>query len=94
MKTTVKKWGINGEGIAFHEGKPVFIENAIPDEVIEFDIKSDEGTYLVGELTRLVEQSSKRRYPLCPIWKECGGCVKLCYSVVCKVSSTMQDERG
>ena len=48
MKTTVKKWGINGEGIAFHEGKPVFIENAIPDEVIEFDIKSDEGTYLVG----------------------------------------------
>ena len=58
MKTTVKKWGINGEGIAFHEGKPVFIENAIPDEVIEFDIKSDEGTYLVGELTRLVEQSS------------------------------------
>ena len=74
MKTTVKKWGINGEGIAFHEGKPVFIENAIPDEVIEFDIKSDEGTYLVGELTRLVEQSSKRRYPLCPIWKECGGC--------------------
>ena len=55
MKTTVKKWGINGEGIAFHEGKPVFIENAIPDEVIEFDIKSDEGTYLVGELTRLVE---------------------------------------
>ena len=33
MKTTVKKWGINGEGIAFHEGKPVFIENAIPDEL-------------------------------------------------------------
>lgn len=39
MKTTIKKWGINGEGIAFHEGKPVFIENAIPEEVIEFDIK-------------------------------------------------------
>ena len=40
----IKRMGINGEGIAFHEGKPVFIENAIPDEVIEFDIKSDEGT--------------------------------------------------
>ena len=48
MKTTIKKWGINGEGIAFHEGKPVFIENAIPEEVIEFDIKSDEDTYLIG----------------------------------------------
>ncbi len=87
MKTTVKKWGINGEGIAFHEGKPVFIENAIPDEVIEFDIKSDEGTYLVGELTRLVEQSSKRRYPLCPIWKECGGCalMHVKYPAQCKM---------
>ena len=39
MKTKVKKWGINGEGIAFHKGKPVFIENAIPNEIIEFDIK-------------------------------------------------------
>ena len=78
------------EGIAFHEGKPVFIENAIPDEVIEFDIKSDEGTYLVGELTRLVEQSSKRRYPtlsnLERVWWMCFDARK--------VSSTMQDERG
>ena len=57
MKTTIKKWGINGEGIAYHEKKPVFIENAIPEEVIEFDVKKDEKTYLVGELTRLVEPS-------------------------------------
>ena len=87
MKTTIKKWGINGEGIAFHEGKPVFIENAIPEEVIEFDIKSDEDTYLIGEMTRLVEQSSKRRYPLCPIWKECGGCalMHVKYPAQCKM---------
>lgn len=82
-----KKWGINGEGIAFHEGKPVFIENAIPEEVIEFDIKRDEDTYLIGEMTRLVEQSSKRRYPLCPIWKECGGCalMHVKYPAQCKM---------
>ena len=87
MKTTIKKWGINGEGIAFHEGKPVFIENAIPEEVIEFDIKRDEDTYLIGEMTRLVEQSSKRRYPLCPIWKECGGCalMHVKYPAQCKM---------
>lgn len=87
MKTTIKKWGINGEGIAFHEGKPVFIENAIPEEEVEFDIKSDENTYFVGELTRLVTQSSKRRYPLCPIWKECGGCalMHVKYPAQCKM---------
>lgn len=90
MKTTIKKWGINGEGIAFHEGKPVFIENAIPEEEVEFDIKSDENTYFIGELTRLVTQSSKRRYPLCPIWKECGGCalMHVKYPAQCKMKET------
>lgn len=90
MKTTIKKWGINGEGIAFHEGKPVFIENTIPEEIVEFDITSDEGTYMKGELTRLVESSSKRRYPLCPIWKECGGCalMHVKYPAQCKMKES------
>ena len=26
MKTTVKKWGINGEGIAFHEGSQYLLK--------------------------------------------------------------------
>ena len=90
MKTIVKKWGINGEGIAFHEGKPVFIQNAIPEEEIEFDVTSDEGTYLKGELTRLITQSPKRRYPLCPIWKECGGCalMHVKYPAQCKMKES------
>ena len=45
MKTTIKKWGINGEGIAYYDKKPVFIANAIPEEVIEFDIQKEEKTY-------------------------------------------------
>ena len=74
MKTTIKKWGINGEGIAYVNRKPVFIPFAIPNETIEFHITEDKGSYAVGELDRIIEASSKRRYPLCPIWKECGGC--------------------
>ena len=72
MKTTIKKWGINGEGIAFHEGKPVFIENAIPEEVIEFDIKRDEDTYLIGEMTRLVEHL-ERVWWMCLDAREISG---------------------
>lgn len=94
MKTTIKKWGINGEGIAYHEKKPIFIENAIPEEVIEFDVKKEEKTYLVGELTRLVEPSSKRRYPLCSIWKECGGCalMHVKYPAQCKMKEEVLKE--
>ena len=94
MKTTIKKWGINGEGIAYYEKKPVFIENAIPGEIIEFDVKQDEKTYMVGELTRLVEESSKRRHALCPIWKECGGCalMHVKYPAQCKMKEEVLKE--
>ncbi len=74
MKTTIKKWGINGEGIAYINRKPVFIPFVIPNETIEFHITEQKETYAIGELDRIIEASSKRRYPLCPIWKECGGC--------------------
>lgn len=94
MKTTIKKWGINGEGIAYYDKKPVFIENAIPEEVIEFDIQKEEKTYSVGELTRLIEPSSKRRYPLCSIWKECGGCalMHVKYPTQCKMKEEVLKE--
>ena len=38
MKTTIKKWGINGEGIAYYHRKPVFIPYALPQEEIEYHI--------------------------------------------------------
>ena len=38
MKSVIKKWGINGEGIVFRNKKPVFIVGAIPTE--EFLITS------------------------------------------------------
>ncbi len=74
MKTVIKRWGINGEGIGYVRRKPVFIEGVLPNEEVEFHIVEDKEKYLIGELDRIVSKSSKRRYPLCSKWKECGGC--------------------
>lgn len=74
MKTAIKRWGINGEGIAYVKRKAVFVENAIPGEVIDLKIDEDKGNYATGHPTKIYEESSRRRRPLCPKWQTCGGC--------------------
>ncbi|MBB5183748.1 23S rRNA (uracil(1939)-C(5))-methyltransferase RlmD [Catenisphaera adipataccumulans] len=70
----IKKWGINGEGIAFMKRKPVFVPGAIPGETAEIQIIETKPRYQKAELIRILESVPARRYPLCPHQKECGGC--------------------
>ena len=35
MRLKIEKMGINGEGIAYYQKKPVFIEGALPQELVE-----------------------------------------------------------
>lgn len=74
MKAAIKRWGINGEGIAYLNKKAIFVENAIPGEVVEFQIDQDQGKYAKGHTTLIYDQSPRRRNPMCPKWQTCGGC--------------------
>lgn len=74
MKGTVKKWGINGEGIVFLHGKAIFVPGAIPGETIEYELRADHDTWAEGVLKEVIKPSARRRHPLCRKWQECGGC--------------------
>ncbi len=74
MKLRIKKIGINGEGIAYYQKKPVFINNALPEEVVEAEIKEDKGTYYIGEVQKYIVKSKVRSEPICPYFSKCGGC--------------------
>lgn len=74
MKLKIKKWGINGEGIAYYKKKPVFVMGALPDEVVDAEVVEDRDRYLLAETKKVLEASPRRRKPMCGIWKECGGC--------------------
>ena len=74
MKTTIKKWGINGEGIAYENKKAIFIPGTLPNEEVEYHIVKENEKYNIGELDRIITKSSMRRFPLCKEWLECGGC--------------------
>jgi 23S rRNA (uracil1939-C5)-methyltransferase len=66
----IEKLGAGGDGIAFHEGKPLFVAGALPGERIYVDITSKNR----AELVRIEQRSDQRVEPICPHFGNCGGC--------------------
>lgn len=74
MKVKINNLGSSGEGVGRHEGKPVFVDGALPDEVVEVELTVEKKTYSKGRLSQLLESSPHRIDPPCPVFGRCGGC--------------------
>ncbi|AKG66408.1 23S rRNA (uracil(1939)-C(5))-methyltransferase RlmD [Lactobacillus helveticus] len=57
---TIKRLGINGEGIGYYKKKIIFIPGALPDEVVVAKIVKSYPHYIQGELVRIKEKSPDR----------------------------------
>lgn len=71
---TIKRIGINGEGVGYYKRKAVFIDGAITDEVVKAKITKVERAYLQAELVEIEKRSPDRQKPPCPVYELCGGC--------------------
>jgi len=71
---TVKRLGINGEGIAYYKRLAVFIPFAIPGEEVIARVKTVNEKYATAELVKIMAPSVGRIEPICPYFKLCGGC--------------------
>lgn len=71
---TIKRMGINGEGIGFYKRQTIFVNNAIPGEIVEVKITEVKDKYAYGEITKIKTKSTDRIDPLCPHYGKCGGC--------------------
>ncbi len=74
VKTIIHSLTHDGRGVSYVEGKAVFIDDALPNEEVEFmytDIRKD---YAEGKVTNVLIASPKRTQPLCPHYGICGGC--------------------
>ena len=49
MKLKIKKWGINGEGIAYYKKEAGIVMGALPDEVVDAEVVEDRDRYLLAE---------------------------------------------
>jgi len=63
-----------GRGVAHHEGKTVFIDDALPGELVEWVMRKRGRNFDEGSTARILEPSADRVTPRCAHFGLCGGC--------------------
>ena len=71
---TVESVDLEAQGLARHEGKVVFIENALLGEVVDVTITRNKSSYSKGHAVAWHRQSAQRCQPRCRHYGVCGGC--------------------
>lgn len=64
----------DGRGVAKHDGKTVFIADAIPGDQVTLKGLQSNKTYDEAVCHSLVKASSDRAEPFCEYYEKCGGC--------------------
>jgi 23S rRNA (uracil1939-C5)-methyltransferase len=63
-----------GKGVAKIENFVVFVESAVPGDVVEAQVQKSRGNYAEAQIVRLVTPSEHRVTPACEHFGFCGGC--------------------
>jgi len=70
----IEKMTLGGRGIGYIDGKVCFVHGSIPGEIVKVAITKEKKDYSVGRILEIINPSSYRVTPKCPIFNECGGC--------------------
>lgn len=63
-----------GRGIARINGIPVFVDGALPEELVEIEIIKRKKNFMEAKTLQVLESSPFRVKPSCPYFGVCGGC--------------------
>ncbi|HZG58903.1 MAG TPA: 23S rRNA (uracil(1939)-C(5))-methyltransferase RlmD [Anoxybacillus sp.] len=71
---TIKRLGINGEGVGYFKKQVVFVPGALPGEEVVVEATKIEPRYAEAKIKKIRKKSPYRVQPLCPVYEQCGGC--------------------
>ncbi|SFC85927.1 23S rRNA m(5)U-1939 methyltransferase [Bacillus sp. OV322] len=71
---TIKRLGINGEGVGYFKRKVVFVPGALPGEEIVAEAVKVQSKFSEAKIKTIRKPSPDRINPPCPVYEECGGC--------------------
>ena len=74
ITVTVNDLDSFGQGVARHNGKPLFIPGLLPQESADVAITEDKKQYAKAQVKRRLNDSPDRVTPRCPHFGICGGC--------------------
>ena len=73
-KVTVTGYAAEGKSLARQDGKVIFIEGAVPGDVVDVFVSTNKKDYGEGKATKFHEYSTERTTPFCMHFGTCGGC--------------------
>lgn len=74
INLTIHNIGSSGEGIGYYHGFTVFVDGALPGEVVEATLFQCQKRYGRANLVSIITPSPDRVTPPCPLFGRCGGC--------------------
>lgn len=74
VKIKITRLDINGCGVGQHHKKPIFIDGALPDEVVQVKVLESKNKFSRGKLLSVFSASDKRIDAKCQHFLRCGGC--------------------
>ncbi|WNS76410.1 23S rRNA (uracil(1939)-C(5))-methyltransferase RlmD [Bacillus sp. DTU_2020_1000418_1_SI_GHA_SEK_038] len=71
---TIKRLGINGEGVGYFKKQVVFVPGALPGEEVVVEATKVNPKFAEAKIKKIRKKSEHRIQPPCPIYEQCGGC--------------------
>ncbi|WP_141430609.1 23S rRNA (uracil(1939)-C(5))-methyltransferase RlmD [Bacillus sp. 03113] len=71
---TIKRLGINGEGVGYFKKQVVFVPGALPGEEVVVEATKIHPKFTEAKIKKIRKKSAYRVQPPCPIYEKCGGC--------------------
>jgi 23S rRNA (uracil1939-C5)-methyltransferase len=70
----VEDYAAEGKSLARVDGKVIFIENAVPGDVVDLRLSKNKKDWAEGHITAFQQYSASRVDPFCAHFGVCGGC--------------------
>ena len=74
VTATIERLSAEGRGMAFRDGKPLFVPRTLPGETVTARITLEKREYAEAELGAVSNPSAERIAPRCDLFGRCGGC--------------------
>lgn len=71
---TIENVAAEGKALAHVDGAVLFVEFAVPGDVVDVRVLKKKKNYMEGKIVRMVQPSPDRLEPFCEHFGVCGGC--------------------
>lgn len=73
IEVEIKKIGINGEGVGYHNQTVVFVDEALPGEIVKIELTEVFPKMLKGNILEIIKASPDRREVIYPLYQKTGA---------------------